>query len=122
MKTPTLPMTNPLLLLPLIFTTLISAQQQQQQQNPEMNAPSFPRVLESHGVTGSLAFVIIWPIGAILIRLLTLKSVKGAIWFHAATQAFGLLFFIANFGMGEFETFLLDASPMKSISISLIQP
>jgi len=116
MTTSSRPLASPLLLLPLIFTTLITAQQQ----NPEMNAPSFPRVVEGHGVTGNLAFVIIWPIGAILIRLLTLKSVKGAIWFHATTQAFGLLFFIANFGMVEFRTFLLDGSLMQSKSISFV--
>lgn len=59
--------------------------------------PVFGRALKAHGILGSMAFCIFFPLGAILLR--TLKS-RNTVWVHAAVQAFGLALFTANAGMG----------------------
>jgi hypothetical protein len=56
-----------------------------------------PTVLVAHGVLAALAFVIIFPTGAISIRLM---SFPGLIWFHAILQGIGYLFYVVAFGMG----------------------
>jgi hypothetical protein len=63
-----------------------------------MDQPAdFNSIVEAHGITGSLAWVIFFPLGAILIRVVSSNS---AIWLHAAVQTIGLLLFIVNFGQG----------------------
>jgi hypothetical protein len=54
-------------------------------------------MLIAHGVLASLAFVILFPAGAIAIRL---ASFPGVVWFHAAFQGFAYLVYIAAFGLG----------------------
>ena len=54
-------------------------------------------MLIAHGVMAALAFVILFPVGAISIRLL---SFPGLVWFHAAFQAFAYLAFLIAFGLG----------------------
>ncbi|KAF1935576.1 CBD9-like protein [Clathrospora elynae] len=54
-------------------------------------------MLIAHGVLASLAFVILFPAGAIAIRL---ASFPGVIWLHAAFQVFAYLAYIAACGLG----------------------
>ncbi len=51
----------------------------------------------AHGVMACLAFVVLFPSGAILMRL---ASFPGLVWVHAAFQIFAWLVFIAAFGLG----------------------
>jgi hypothetical protein len=64
--------------------------------SPETVA-KYERIRLAHGAAASIAFVGLFPIGAILIRL---TSFKGVVWVHAGIQALGNLLFIAAFGMG----------------------
>jgi hypothetical protein len=57
------------------------------------------RILMSHGIIAGLAFVILFPLGAIAIRLF---SFPGLVAFHAACQTLGYLFFIVAFGLGVY--------------------
>ncbi|KAF1924003.1 iron reductase domain protein [Didymella exigua CBS 183.55] len=54
-------------------------------------------MLIAHGVLASLAFVILFPAGAIAIRL---ASFPGVVWFHALFQIFAYVVYIAAFGLG----------------------
>lgn len=56
-------------------------------------------MLIAHGVLASLAFVILFPAGAIAIRL---ASFPGVVWLHAAFQVFAYLVYIAGFGLGVY--------------------
>ncbi|KAF3006807.1 hypothetical protein E8E13_010450 [Curvularia kusanoi] len=56
-------------------------------------------MLIAHGVLASLAFVILFPAGAIAIRL---ASFPGVVWLHAAFQVFAYLVYIAAFGLGVY--------------------
>jgi hypothetical protein len=56
-------------------------------------------MLIAHGVLASLAFVILFPAGAIAIRL---ASFPGVVWLHAAFQIFAYLIYIAAFGLGVY--------------------
>lgn len=51
----------------------------------------------AHGVLAAVAWVILFPFGAISMRLL---SFSGLVWFHAAIQIFAYLVFVAAFGLG----------------------
>ncbi|KAL6703824.1 hypothetical protein ACN47E_009043 [Coniothyrium glycines] len=65
-------------------------------------------MLIAHAVLASLAFVILFPAGAIAIRL---ASFPGVVWLHAAFQVFAYLVYIAGFGLGVYmamEMNLLD--------------
>jgi hypothetical protein len=56
-------------------------------------------MLIAHGVLAGLAFVILFPAGAIAIRL---ASFPGVIWLHAVFQVFAYLVYIAAFGIGVY--------------------
>lgn len=56
-------------------------------------------MLIAHGVLASLAFVILFPMGSIAIRL---ASFPGIIWIHAAFQIFAYIIYIAGFGLGVY--------------------
>jgi hypothetical protein len=55
------------------------------------------KMIIAHAVLASLAFVIFFPLGSILIRL---ASFRGAIWVHAAFQVFAYLVFVPAFAIG----------------------
>jgi len=72
------------------------------------------KIFIAHGVLASLAFVILFPFGAIGIRLL---SFPGLIWVHAAIQALSYVVFIVAFGLGIYmATELHMVSPAAPIS------
>lgn len=54
-------------------------------------------ILVAHGVIASLAFVLLFPVGGILIRLF---SFRGLIWVHAGLQAVTYVLYIVAFGLG----------------------
>lgn len=56
-------------------------------------------MLIAHGVLAGLAFVILFPAGAIAIRL---ASFPGVVWLHAAFQVFAYLIYTAAFGIGVY--------------------
>lgn len=51
----------------------------------------------AHGVVMGLSFALLFPLGAILIRLL---SFSGLVWFHAGLQVLALALAIAGMGLG----------------------
>ncbi|KAK4904464.1 hypothetical protein LTR49_026095 [Elasticomyces elasticus] len=55
------------------------------------------RMQTAHAVCAAVAFVGLFPIGAILIRV---ASFDGLVWVHVGIQAFALLLFIAAVGLG----------------------
>ncbi len=57
------------------------------------------RFVQAHGTLASIAFVAIFPIGAILVRLASFRQLA---WTHGALQIFGLAIFIAAAGIGIF--------------------
>lgn len=54
-------------------------------------------VIAAHGLIMAIAFVILYPTGALIIRLL---NVRGTLWIHAAWQVFAYLCVLAGLGMG----------------------
>jgi hypothetical protein len=57
----------------------------------------YQRVRLAHGAAAGTAFVGLFPIGAILIRL---AGFKGVVWVHAAIQGLAYVLYIAAFGLG----------------------
>jgi hypothetical protein len=53
--------------------------------------------LAAHGILAALAFVILFPAGAIAVRLASFRLV---VWFHAGFQMFAYVVYIAAFGLG----------------------
>lgn len=75
------------------------------------------RMLIAHGVLAALAFVILFPAGAITIRL---ASFPGVVWFHAAFQAFAYLVYIAAFGLGVYLANEMRLVSGKSSKVTLL--
>ncbi|KAF2210902.1 hypothetical protein CERZMDRAFT_113053 [Cercospora zeae-maydis SCOH1-5] len=67
------------------------------QQNASPTASD--RLTTAHGSLASVAFVALFPTGALLIRL---ASFTGLVWLHAAIQAVAYLVFVAAFGLGVY--------------------
>ena len=57
------------------------------------------RFVQAHGILASIAFVAVFPIGAILVRLASFGQLA---WTHGALQIFGYAIFIAAAGIGIF--------------------
>jgi hypothetical protein len=55
------------------------------------------KMLIAHGAIAAIAFVILFPFGAIAIRL---ASFTGLVWVHAAFQGLAFLLYIVAFGLG----------------------
>jgi len=66
-------------------------------------------VLMAHGILAALAFVILFPLGSILIRL---ASFPGLWWVHGLFQVFSYILFIAAFGAG---VWLVNNAPISLI-------
>ncbi|KAK2760332.1 hypothetical protein FQN54_002400 [Arachnomyces sp. PD_36] len=56
-----------------------------------------PKFAKAHGIVMGVAFVIILPLGAILVRLL---KFKGAVWVHVACQLIGWVLMLAGLATG----------------------
>lgn len=59
--------------------------------------PGRHQALLAHGALMGVAFVALFPLGAIAVRVL---SFRGLIWFHAATQIFAYTLALAGMGLG----------------------
>jgi hypothetical protein len=55
-------------------------------------------LLEAHGLVMSIAFLIIMPLGVLLVRSL---KFKGSVWIHAGCQMVGWVLMIAGLCLGE---------------------
>jgi hypothetical protein len=62
-----------------------------------MSPQSQSRFAQTHGALATIAFVAIFPVGAILVRL---ASFSGLAWIHGGLQIFGYLLFIVAAGIG----------------------
>ena len=69
------------------------------EQSPAMMAKKKKahRVLIAHGVIMSLAWVVVFPLGAIVIRLFSFSNL---VWVHAGIQGLGYMMAIAGLGLG----------------------
>lgn len=56
-----------------------------------------PNLAMAHGITMGLAFLVLFPMGAVLIRGLNIKQ---TMWIHASCQILGLLLMLAGFATG----------------------
>lgn len=78
-------------------------------------------MLLAHGVMASLAFVGLFPIGGILIRV---ASFTGLVWVHAALQVLAFLLYIVAFGIGIWIAvngrYLTNAHPIIGIVLFII--
>lgn len=63
------------------------------------------QIMIAHGVLASLAFVILWPVGAMIVRLATFSSF---VKIHVAIQLLAWTIFIAAFGMGAYMASVYD--------------
>lgn len=57
----------------------------------------YPDVRYAHASLGCLAWVIIFPAAAIIVRV---AKFRGVIWWHAGLQAFAYSLFVVNVGTG----------------------
>lgn len=78
-------------------------------------------MIYAHGALAALAFVALFPIGGILIRV---ASFTGLIWVHAALQLVAYLIYIVAFGLGVYmasqERLLTNAHPIIGIVLFII--
>jgi len=69
-----------------------------------------------HGSISSLAYLVILPLGAIVIRIPFLARKLGGIWTHAAIQALGFILVVVGAGLGiyaaQVQGQLMDAHPI----------
>lgn len=56
-----------------------------------------PTLLTAHGLVMGIAFVVVLPLGAMLVRFL---KFKGSVWVHAGCQLVGWVLIIAGLAMG----------------------
>ena len=75
----------------------------------------------AHGVMASLAFVGLFPLGGILIRV---ANFTGLVWVHAALQIVAFLVYVAAFGIGIWiamnSQYLTQAHPIIGIVLFII--
>ncbi|KAF2832165.1 CBD9-like protein [Ophiobolus disseminans] len=83
-------------------------------------------VLWCHGIFASVAFVLLFPLGGILIRL---GNFPNLIWVHAGLQLFAWILFVTAFGLGLYygiiDNYMSEAHPIIGIvlvAMMLFQP
>lgn len=62
-----------------------------------VDGPHWNKVLKAHGIIGPLVFAVLFPLGAIMIRLL---NFRGLVYLHAAWQFIALLLALSTLGLG----------------------
>lgn len=72
------------------------------------------RVTKAHGVVMGLAFVVLFPLGALLMRLF---SFRGLVWVHAGNQILTYSLAIAGLGMG-----IWIANETSQVCIATLNP
>jgi hypothetical protein len=98
---------QPHLLLLLILIVASFAQPNTPSDSPSSSETS---VLLAHAIVYSIAFGLIFPLGALLLRFFPSHS-KDLLWYHAALQILGIVFMFVGFGLGGW---LCSASPQVS--------
>jgi len=63
----------------------------------QQHPPDYHYVVMAHGIIMPIAFVLFYPLGAIVIRL---SNFRGAIWVHAGWMLFTYMLVLGGFGMG----------------------
>lgn len=66
---------------------------------------SYDTVRLAHAVIGPIAFVLLYPLGAMTIRMLNFKNV---VWFHAGWMAFTYLLVLTTLGLGIWMAIVSD--------------
>ncbi|KAK6441938.1 hypothetical protein LTR95_001826 [Oleoguttula sp. CCFEE 5521] len=78
-------------------------------------------VMVAHGVMASLAFLVFFPIGGILVRV---ANFSGLVWVHAATQMLAWLIYLIAFAMGVWLAIntndIKEAHPIIGIALFLV--
>jgi len=78
-------------------------------------------MITAHATLASLAFVGLFPIGGILIRI---ANFTGLVWVHAAVQALAYLIYIAAFGIGVYMAtnmnYITNAHPIIGIVLFIV--
>jgi hypothetical protein len=83
----------------------------------QMSTQSQNRFAQAHGALAGIAFVAIFPIGAILVRL---ASFSGLAWIHGGLQIFGYVLFIAAAGIGIYMANASDRLDEAHVGIGLL--
>ncbi|KAK5084858.1 hypothetical protein LTR70_007753 [Exophiala xenobiotica] len=91
--------TNPFTDAATITTTTSPSAAEGQHSWARLSTQTQMRFVQAHGALASLAFVAIFPLGAILVRL---TSFRGLVWTHGGLQVFGYAVFVAAAGLGIF--------------------
>ncbi|KAI9673422.1 MAG: hypothetical protein M1817_002884 [Caeruleum heppii] len=103
-----------LLLLSYACFALSQDADQESSDAPPQPPAKFRHALIAHGVFMSLAFVILYPLGALIIRIF---SFRGTIWVHAGVQAFAYMFVVTGLGLGVWLTVTIkdvrSSSPLR---------
>nr|OQO27787.1 hypothetical protein B0A51_05845 [Rachicladosporium sp. CCFEE 5018] len=85
------------------------------------NSKSRNTVLVAHGVMASLAFLVVFPIGGILVRV---ANFSGLVWVHAGLQMLAWLIYLVAFCMGVWLATNTDdikkAHPVIGIALFLV--
>jgi hypothetical protein len=58
---------------------------------------TYNNVILAHGIVYAIAFVLVFPAGALLLRLFPSRNL---VWYHTAVQIVGIIFMFAGFGLG----------------------
>ncbi|EGP87634.1 unnamed protein product [Zymoseptoria tritici ST99CH_3D1] len=74
-------------------------------------------LIMAHGFMAAIAWIIIFPIGGIIIRVL---NFRGLVWVHAGIQALGWLLFVAAVGLGLHNAIKLDLLSTRHIILGLV--
>lgn len=89
----------------------------------------FHKVAKAHGITGSTAWCLVLPLGAILLRLWPSgKPLAGsnkpwkpsAFWMHVLTQTLGLMLYLVNFAQGVYMAHLTDKFHNYHVYIGIV--
>lgn len=68
------------------------------------------RAKNAHGIILALVFVLFYPAGAMIIRLL---SIRGVVWMHAGVQVFSYILALAGLGLGVY----IGVTPEYQVSV-----
>ena len=86
-----------LFLLTLIVASF--AQPNTPSDTPSYNEATYNSVLLAHAIVYGIAFALIFPLGALLLRFSAFHS-RDLLWYHAALQILGVVFMFVGFGLG----------------------
>lgn len=77
--------------------------------------PKIPSLAKAHGITMGISFVVLFPLGAFLIRLV--RAGRYTVWIHAACQLLGWMLMLVGLATGIRMGKILDR-----VCVPLLQP